>query len=161
MVYEIETVIDYTDVEGCTDEDTEAQINSVNVKLINDRNKYDGVCFNYALNDTKCILKFCQEAYKELEREYEQINIKNARKGDVISYHEISDFKSKYEKPCNGNALHFAIIKETKGTLKSTIIKSKWGIHGVFETSLFDVPDMYGNAIVIWRKKGDYEIFNI
>lgn len=50
--------------------------------------------------------------------------------------------------------MHFAVIEKTKGTLKNTIIKSKWGNDGVFETNLYDVPDSYGNVILIWRKKG-------
>ena len=74
------------------------------------------------------------------------------KKGDIISYHE-AYLKNKYEKPYKRNITHFAIIKETKGTLESTIIESKWGGDGVFETSLYDVPDCYGNSIVIWKKE--------
>lgn len=158
MVYEIETIIPYYDVEGCTDKDTEEAINSKDVRLINDRRDFDCcfVCFNYVLDDIYGYLNYCEEAYDILQREYEKIDIKNSKKGDIISYHEINDFNSKYEKPCEGNALHFAIIQETKRTLKSTIIRSKWGKDGVFETNLSSIPDIYGNAIVIWRKKDEY-----
>ena len=153
MVYEIETKIN-SDIfnELGFDEEVIRYLNNANIKLLNkhDEFNFETVCFNYALvNDWICC---CREAYNLLEDEYEQINIRNAKNGDIISYHEISDFKNKYEKPCSENALHFAMIKNTNGTLKSTIIKSKWGIDGVFESNLFDVPDCYGNAIVIWRK---------
>jgi len=94
----------------------------------------------------------CAEAYQELERGYKQINIREAKIGDLISYHELYEYRNK---PCSSNALHFAKILKTDGTIKSTIIHSKWGVDGIFESSLEEVPDIYGNAIVIWRKKGE------
>ena len=151
-MYKIETVIPYFDVQGFCDKDTEININSKNVKLINNKDEYDGVCFNYALNEYGYIGS-CKNAYDILKKEYKQINIRQAKKGDIISYHEQLNNGRKRNKISKYNALHFAIIKETKGTLKSTVIKSKWCNDGVFETNLYDIPDCYGNAIVIWRRK--------
>ena len=151
MVYEIETVIDDTLIGGNYNEDTEMAINSPNVRLVNNSKDFDGVCFNYALNNFH--IWCCENAYDELELAYIPITIKEAREGDIISYHEINDFNSKYEKPCGGNSTHFAIIKETDNTLDGTIITSKWGCDGIFRTNLYDVPDIYGNSIVIWREK--------
>jgi len=155
-MYKIETVIN-SDILSQSDfnEATEKIINSKNVKLIKNSREYSGVCFNYALNDKNGFIGNCQNAYDELKREYKQINIKEAQSGDIISYHELDDCDWRYgeKKITRNNALHFAIVKKTKGTLKSTIIKSKWGCDGVFETTLYDIPDAYGNTIVIWRKE--------
>lgn len=155
MPYKINTIIDLENLSQYWNKDLEREINSKNVKCIESNKKYsyEFVCFNFALNDINNWLHSCEEAYEELEYKYKQIDIKQAKKGDIISYHEISDFKNKYEKPCPENALHFAVIKNIKGTLKSTIIESKWGNDGVFESTLEEVPDTYGNCIVIWRKK--------
>ncbi len=131
MVYEIETKIDTSKCD----------------ELAFDNNGY---CYNYALKDD--MLFDCQDAYDRLDYCYEQIDISGAKKGDILSYHEINDFKSEYENPCSGNVFHFAVIEKTDGTVKGTIIKSKWGEYEVCETTIDNVLDIYGNAIVIWRK---------
>ena len=153
-MYKIETVIDYDNIVefNLYDKATEIAINSKNVKFVDSHKNHDGVCFNYALEDKHGFIGSCEEAYTKLKKEYKQINISKAKKGDIISYHEIGEESFYGNDVHEYNALHFAIIKKTKGTLNSTIIKSKWGNDGVFETNLYDIPDCYGNAIVIWRK---------
>ena len=153
-MYNINTVIDCDTIHNCMNEQTTDAINSKSVKLINNSNEFDfdDVCFNYALNDYGFIGN-CKRAYGILKIKYKQINIRQAKKGDIISYHERCSNGRRANKISKYNAVHFAIIKKTKGTLKSTIIKSKWGSDGVFETNLYDIPDSYGNAILIWRKK--------
>lgn len=153
MTYKIETLIDVDEIEYIYDKDTEIAINSKNVKFIDSHKNYDGVCFNYALNDNSCLLNGCYDAYKELEIGYKQIDIKNAKKGDIVSYHEVLNLGGSIAKTCAKNSLHFAIIEKTDGTINGTIIKSKWGYDGIFETTIYDVPNVYGNTIVIWRKE--------
>lgn len=156
-MYEIQTNIDCSMIGECMNEDMAKAIKSENVKLINNSKEFgwDEVCFNYALGLDRNFIGSCANAYDILKNEYEQINIGRAKKGDIISYHIRWYTSRRAEKNSRDNAVHFAIIKKTKGTLKSTIIKSKWGNDGVFETNLYDVPDSYGNVILIWRKKGD------
>jgi len=127
-----------------------------NIKCIQKNTEYKKsfVCFNYALNGIVYYNPInCQDGYYILKDNFKQIPIEQARKGDILSYHEISDFKSKYEKPCAENCLHFAVIFKTDRTIDNTIIKSKWGIDGIFKGKINDVPDTYGNTIVVWRRK--------
>lgn len=116
----------------------------------------DHVCFHYALSDIekkeKRRLWNCADGYYILKEYFKQISIEEAKQGDIITYHEINDYKNEYEKPCAGNCVHFAIISETDGRIKNVIIKSKWGMDGVFKGKLDDVPNDYGTAITIWRK---------
>jgi hypothetical protein len=93
-------------------------------------------------------LNDCLQAYDKLERSYKRIYIAEAKKGDIISYHDSTD-----EEAWAGNAVHFGIIKKTDGSIKNTIIKSKWGEYGIYETTIYDVLDIYGNTIVVWRKE--------
>ena len=155
MAHKIKTCVDSDLLEYCFDKTTIKRSNKKNIKLVESHSKYSYgyVCYSFALENINEWINSCRQAFDFLEDQYEQINIKNAKKGDIISYHEIIDFKNEYGKPCKENSLHFAVIKKTRGTLKSTVIRSKWGGDGVFETSLYDVPDIYGNAIVIWRRK--------
>lgn len=135
-----------------------------NVKCIkkNTEIQSDYVCFHYALvkfveniNRNGGIPEFldcCEDGYYILHDYFKQIPINQATNGDIITYHEISDYKNKYEKPCADNCMHFAVISKTNGRIKNTIIKSKWGKDGVFKGKINDVPNDYGTAIVIWRK---------
>ena len=146
MVYKIEGNIDSDIIDGEDDNDVERLY--PNVKLIKRSKELTGACFNYALCDK--LIDSCDWAYDILKAQYQQISIEQAKKGDIISYHELSKFR---EFPHSWNALHFAIIEKTNGTIDGTIIKSKWGNMGVFKSSVTDVFDFYGNAIVIWKKK--------
>ena len=58
-----------------------------------------------------------------------------------------------YKTPNDINAEHFAIISYIEG--KNIKIKSKFGILGVFEGDIKDLPKSYGNTFVIWRKLVD------
>ena len=117
-----------------------------NVKCVETNLKFliDEVCFNYALNDD--MIESISEAISYLSRDYKLISISQARNNDIITYSD------KY-----GEVEHFAKIYETNNTLKSTIIRSKWGRCGVFETDLYSVPKEYGNFIRIWGRKTDLD----
>ena len=153
MVYEVELTINDLDINSVRNGEF-SKIQKVN----NDRCGWKDVCCHYALN--KISLKRCgfsvfdcKDSFWFLQDYFNNILISEAKKGDIITYHEINDFKNQYEKPCAENCMHFAIIEKTNGTLENTTIKSKWGEYEVFETSINDVPDMYGNAILIWKIK--------
>lgn len=118
-------------------------------------------CYNYVFKDI--LLNEIDEAYEKLSDEYIPILKENARKGDIISFHKI-DLKEKdyYEKqPSSMNCEHFAIIsnifilKNEQNKIKKIYIniKSKWGVMGVFEGDISDLPKSYGNKYLIWRKK--------
>ena len=81
----------------------------------------------------------------ELKHNYNRIGIRKAIEGDIISYHYSNGFG---EIPVN----HFAIIVKTNGTIKGTIVKSKWGNDGVFKGTIDNIPDHYGEIITIWHK---------
>lgn len=148
--YPIEMIINTDSIKDEYNEGTINAINSSNVKLIKNSKDLNGVCFNYALNDKYGFIKSCEQAYSELKLSHVIINIKKARKGDIISYHELSDY---HKFPHSWNVLHFAIIEKMNKKIEKIIILSKWGMDGVFKTTVEEVPDVYGNTIVIWRKK--------
>lgn len=145
MEYTIEPQIqDTPNMKDLKNEDIEQYLNGG--KCIENSDKYarDYQCFNYALKDKD--LFDCRHALEVLQLNYKRIGIRKAMKGDIISYHYSTGF---------GNILpnHFAIIVSTKGTIKETIVKSKWGNDGVFKGTIDDVPDYYGEIIAIWHKK--------
>lgn len=110
-----------------------------------------GVCFNYALKNKK--IYCCEDGYNELLFYYNQIDLTEAKSGDIISYHELDEENGlEFTYPNELNVLHFAKIKETNGTLEGTIILSKWGEYDIYKSSIYGVLNFYGNAIVIWRK---------
>lgn len=167
MTYEIETQINFDLIYGIENEEVEEVYPSAKCIKKNYEYPFDFYCYNYALERIAKKLKTvrktywkaingCQDGYKFLEDFFEQIPIEEAKRGDIITYHEISNVSfchHSYEEPCKNNCVHFAIVYRTNKTLKGTIVKSKWGRDGVFKTAVEDVPDIYGNAIVIWRKK--------
>lgn len=108
-------------------------------------------CYNYALNDYH--IEEIDEAYIRLWKNYKIITKNEAKKGDIISIHKI-DYRQKdhYERqPSSYNCRHYAIIhKIVNGEI---IIRSKWGICGVFEGTLEDLPKDYGNVYQIWRRQ--------
>ena len=149
MTYPIELTID--------DDIVDEQLEHKNViKIKNERCDTDEVCYSYALkelaNKFERRLYSCQDGFYFLKEFFSQIEIENAKIGDIITYHEINDFESKYEKPCAMNCLHFGVISKTDGTIAGTTIKSKWGDTDVYKTKICDVVTMYGNAIVIWNR---------
>jgi len=112
--------------------------------LIADSNYYklEGYCHNYALNtDTP----FISDSFDYLVMNYKRIPIYKAKEGDIIIFYDNCN--------CQGTPEHFARIWETNGTLKGTIIRSKWGILGIYETDLYHLPKEYGNYIEVWTKE--------
>ena len=158
MVYEIELKFDGT-VLYHNMPDEEVISNFTNIQSIkNERcSKFD-FCFNYALDKISKKLNGeflfgCMNGFDFLKKYFKQIPIEKVMEGDIITYHDLNDFKSQYEKPCAENCMHFAVIHSTDGTLENTVVHSKWGRLGVFRGLINDMPDMYGNAILIWRKE--------
>jgi len=100
----------------------------------------DEMCFNYALDNPN--IDYCEEAYEILEDYYKQIENKDIKENDIVVYFDEDN-----------DAKHFAKVYETDGTIKGTIIRSKWGQLGVYETILLGIPTIYGCYIEIWREK--------
>ncbi len=100
----------------------------------------DSVCFSYALDTLN--IYCCEDAYEILINYYYQIKNRDIKEGDIIVYF---DWTKEIE--------HFAKVYETDGTIKGTIIRSKWGSLGVYETTIFGIPNIYGCHIEIWRDK--------
>jgi len=148
MTYAVELTIDNEEFE-------EKKYRSKISPIKNRRCKWDEVCYDYALKKlAKARGEYiwcCENGFNFLDEFFNQINIEDAKAGDIITYHEINDFKSKYEKPCGGNCMHFGIITKTDGTIEGTTIESKWGEEKVYKTKIADVADIYGNAVVIWK----------
>ena len=120
------------------------------VKCVNNSEEFHHcfMCYNYALGNN---ISTCEDGMEELEFNYRRIKLEEARKGDIVSYHQ--DFNCKGKKQIDRYSIdHFAVIFKTDGTFKGTIIKSKWGCDGVFKGAIDEVPDIYGKIIVIWRK---------
>ncbi len=117
------------------------------VKLIEEGDRTEH-CFNYALPDYQ--FTFTEDAFDILELDFEKIKLSEAKKGDVVTIHKQVSQKtpiSKYD--CK----HFAIIEEVGTRINNTIIRSKWGMLGVFEGRLDDLPEDYGAMVAIWRRK--------
>lgn len=124
--------------------------NFLNIRNIKNVKKATGLgfaeplCFDYAfdkMKDTDFFADF--SLYDYLYENYRQIKISQAKKDDIITYHND-----------NGHELtHYAKIYKTNNTLRGTIIRSKWGSKGIYETDVYSVPTSYGNIIRIWRKR--------
>jgi hypothetical protein len=107
-------------------------------------------CYNYAFKKSYKTLCEVEDAFKILLYEYTPIEKKNARQGDIISFHNV---KKSFSRPDSLNCEHFAIISGVQdGKIN---IKSKFGILGVFEGTIYDLPKSYGNCFVIWRKNNE------
>ena len=123
--------------------DEEILMNNPHLNIIRKGNfddDNDGCCFNYALDDYDLV--YCEDAYDLITENYEQIYLEDAEEGDIAVY-----FDNLMEPK------HFAIIQKTDGTIKNTIIRSKWGCFGVYETNIEEVPQLYGCLCEIWRKR--------
>ena len=108
--------------------------------------KHEPLCYDYALGK---VIGDIDDAFDYLISKYKTIKISEAKTGDIITYH----WKTSRNICDKDNVTHFAKIESCSGTIKNTIITSKWGRYGVFESSLEDVPTSYGAKIQIWRKK--------
>ena len=107
-------------------------------------------CYNYAFKTIH--LDEVEEAFRVLLHDYIPILKKNARQGDIISFHNIRQNDGRiFKTPNDLNCNHFAVISGVhNGKIK---IKSKWGILGVFEGTISDLPRDYGNHFTIWRRQ--------
>lgn len=157
-VYPVNPTIDYKD--GRSEKVIRYQNN---IKCIKEDKKFpqDHVCYDYVLrkfvdkinkNGITEFLEDCTDGYYILEDYFKQIPIEEVKREDIITYHELNDYESDYEEPCARNCMHFAIISKTDGTIENTIIRSKWGRLGVYKGGINDTLNIYGTAIIIWRK---------
>jgi len=110
-------------------------------------------CHNYALKIDD--IETCEEGLEILVDNYKRISVSQLRRGDIVTF--FSDdylYKDNKSKDISiDNVWHFGIIKRTDGTLKGTIITSKWGRYGIFETNLYSLPYFYGSKVCFWRKR--------
>ena len=108
-------------------------------------------CYNYAFKKCYKELYEVEEAFWILIHDYIPVEKKNAKQGDIISFHSIRQNDGRlFKTPNDLNCNHFAIIS---GVQNGKInIKSKFGILGVFEGTIYDLPKSYGNTCVFWRK---------
>jgi len=102
------------------------------------------VCYDYALGKE---FDDIFEPFWILRKKYKRILLSLARRGDIITYH------SEKNKSNVNNVQHFAVIHKTAKHIKDVIIRSKWARCGVYECKTNEVPEYYGNHIIIWRKK--------
>lgn len=117
------------------------------LKLIRSEHRVkQGYCFNYALNDYSDIHCFCENIFEFVQDHYKNINLEHIRAGDLVTIHDDTE-------PSEYNVQHYAKIIKTDNTLQGTIIRSKWGIMGIWQGRIDIIPDIYGNIILFWRKK--------
>jgi len=118
-----------------------------NLKLIKSETKVKlGYCYNYVFNDYSNLHIFSKDIYDYLTDHYRHINLEKIKKGDVVTIHNDID-------PNECNVKHYAKIIKTDNTIRGTTIRSKWGIFGIWQGNIEDIPDIYGNYILFWRKK--------
>jgi len=149
MVYAIEPQINSEAIRGIWDEEVER---FTNVKCIKNSKEFGHsfVCFNYALGVLD--INSCECAMDIVEDEYTRIRICHAKVGDLITYH--SDFECKGKKQIDRYSInHFALITKTNGKKNGTFVRSKWGLDGLFEGKVDEIPEIYGELICVWRKK--------
>jgi len=150
MIYPVELTVDVNNLHDIWDADVEQYVD--NIKCIESRRNYEVAycCFNFAFDDEE--LGSTEEAFEILLfNGYKRVTIGEAREGDIITYHD--DFERHGVKQIDEYSVqHYAIISKTDGTVNGTEILSKWGSDGVFQSTIEDVPDLYGEVIAIWRK---------
>ena len=113
--------------------------NIKNIKCIKPSYEEGTVCFNYAFDNEE--LDDLDIAIDYLVENYYRINLSKLNIGDIITYETKRDIE------------HFGTIHKTDNTLKGTIIRSKWGTLGIFETDLYSIPKLYGNIVTFWKKE--------
>jgi len=117
------------------------------LKLIrSERRVKRGYCFNYALNDYSDILSFYETIFEFVKDHYKHINLDSITIGDLVTIHDDTA-------PSEYNVQHYAKIIKTDNTLEGTIIRSKWGELGIWQGKLEDIPDIYGDVCLFWRRK--------
>jgi len=110
--------------------------------------KGKGMCFNYALQSQA--VSYCEDGYIFIEENYDKVSFEDVKKGDLMTFHDL-DFPS--DTIDDWNCKHFGKLKEKGGTVEDTVIKSKLGNWSVYECKIKDLPDIYGDTIIFWRRK--------
>lgn len=116
--------------------------NIKNIEKSTGQGFFEPLCYDYVFDKDDINFFEPYNVVDYLHTHYKQINILEAKEGNIITYHDQ-----------NEEITHYAKIYETNNTIEGTIIRSKWGRFGVFETDLYAVPKMYGNCIRIWKKR--------
>jgi hypothetical protein len=102
--------------------------------------KGKGCCVNYILKSYPKKTLFVEDCFNDIVDNYKIVQISRAKIGDIISFHNIRN-----NNPSESNCNHFAKIIYTNGTIRGTIIRSKWGKMGIYESRIDDLPRTYGN----------------
>lgn len=126
-------------------------LNNYNVNKIRDNKYCMYVCFNYALHN-KNIMDL-ETAFEYTLYNYKPIELKDARVGDMITFHKIERQTRGLRIPNELNIEHLGIISDINIENNTLKIKSKWGDCGIFEGDIDLLPVFYGDTFVIWRKK--------
>lgn len=106
-----------------------------NITLENGKMEY---CFNYALQDKK--INALEDSCEILDLEFKIIPFKDIRKGDIVEFRD------------NYDTLHFGRVWIKRKSIADTIIRSKFGLLGIYEHKLKDTPSCYGHRVWFWRK---------
>jgi hypothetical protein len=160
-IYPIIPIVDYANTIAVSGDESINKFYN-NIRLINKKDEFNGVCFNYALNNYS--LGSCEDSIDILLQDYIPIAFEDIQSGDIVSYHKDEEKEDIYTKGSNTvldedekevlriTANHFGVVVETSPELYNVRIKSKWGWSGVFEGKIFEVCTSYGSKIIFWRK---------
>lgn len=130
------------------DLDDDEQIQQIDTLKQVGKGNWNKYCFNYALPDYP--LYCVEDGFDVLTDNYINIKLSEAKRGDIISMHLLED---ETDRIGDWNCKHFAKIIRTASRVDNIIIRSKWGQLGIYEGKLSELPEFYGNNILIWRKK--------
>lgn len=117
------------------------------LKLIRHSSISKGMCFNYATKNYN--LEYCEDCWDYIKNYYKSVNIKDLKIGDVVVFYDSFE-----KEPVEGTVNHFGIIVKT-GNINSIIIRSKWGLMGIYEGRLIDLPSEYGDRVKFYRRNDD------
>ena len=126
--------------------------NTANIQLLEARvDDWHGArCYNYVFGNH---LNGCNDADEILKESYHPVGVRQVEVGDVVAFyrtdHNINRRGKSYFRE---RSVHFGIVDECSGTLKSIRIKSKWGLLGIFKTDLQMLPNSYGDYVIFYRK---------
>lgn len=98
------------------------------------------LCFHYALQNKK--LWCVDQSVGFMEDHYKEIPFKEVRTGDIVLFRNELEY------------LHFAKVTKKRSNIAETKVIGKFGGWQIYEHKLRHTPDIYGNIISFWRKKG-------
>ena len=156
MNYTIEPKIKYKDIDvSLNDKEAEIYYNkyfNTKLKLIKSGEVSTGECFNYATNNYD--LQVLADCLGYIMKYYNEVNIKDLRAGDIVAIYDsfVDKAGDIIDKLTEDTIQHFGKVIRTNNTISGTIIRSKWGSQGIFESDLYSLPD-YGNKAIFYRKK--------